>query len=135
MKTIRSLITYAILIPILVSAASAQAARQRPSKDPGVAPAKGAVKVEVVNDNTSDVVVYAIAGGTSTRLGMVTAKTTQTLTLSPQIASRSDVRILVDPIGGFGAYFSDPLLVSPDHEIRVTVAPVLDMSNVAEFPT
>lgn len=90
-----------------------------------------AVQVQVRNDNTSDMDVYAMSGGQFTRLGTVTAMTSDTLSLPATAVRRGpDLRLLADPIGGFGAYLSDPVLVSTGDVIVMRIAASLAQSSV-----
>lgn len=90
-----------------------------------------AVAVQVHNENTSDMDVYAMSGGQFVRLGTVTAMSSDTLSLPATAVQRgSDLRLLADPIGGFGAYLSDPVLVSTGDVIVMRIGTDLAQSSV-----
>jgi len=90
-----------------------------------------ALALQVQNDNTSDVDVYAMSGGQVTRLGTVTGLSSDTLRVPAHVVARgTDLRLLADPIGGFGAYLSDPVLVSSGDVIVFRIGSVLAQSSV-----
>lgn len=90
-----------------------------------------AVKIQVRNQNTADVDVYAVSGGQVTRLGMVTALSNRSLALPQSILSRgTDVHLMAEPIGGFGAYVSGPLLVSKGEVVVLRIGTAMPLSSV-----
>lgn len=94
--------------------------------------------VHVENHNWLDMHVYASrAGGPLRSLGMVTSMSSGTFRLPEDLAmAGTDLRMVVDPIGGSGIYVSQPLLASPGGEIVITVQNTLALSytTLADHP-
>ncbi len=85
--------------------------------------------VEVVNNNFSDMDVFALRPGTNRiRLGTVTGHSSQTFTLPKQIVAWGQVRVFGVPIGGFGVARSGTLQIGPGEKIVFTVQQDLAMS-------
>jgi len=118
------------LLPI--AGAAQVAARETEHSEP--AP----LTVHVENHNWLDMHVYASrSGGPLRSLGMVTSMSSGTFRLPADLAmAGTDLRMVVDPIGGSGIYVSQPLLVNPGGEILVTVQNTLELSytTLADHP-
>lgn len=71
------------------------------------------ITVVVVNNNWSDMVIYALSQGTRIRLATVTTNTREEIVLPRYLnADVRELELLADPIGGHGAVLSDPLLLN-----------------------
>ncbi|HEX5724003.1 MAG TPA: hypothetical protein VFX98_00980 [Longimicrobiaceae bacterium] len=93
--------------------------------------------IRVTNHNTADVVVYLSVSGMRRRLGLVpTAQTAEFRISSTGLVSARDLRLVVDPIGTFGAaYTTEAILWSRGQRIELTVQRVLSTSHfVTRFP-
>jgi len=99
-----------------------------------VASAGNAVELRVVNDNYSDVDVYAFRNGVRTRIGSVSGNSSQSFNLNPSLFPTNDVAIVAVPIGGFGAASSGRLSVSPGDQIEFRIMPVLNQSSATIRP-
>jgi hypothetical protein len=85
----------------------------------------------VRNDNFYDIHVYALRDGVYESLGMVMSFTTSKFEIPERMtAPGADFRLIADPIGGSGAYVSDPLLVSAGDALEMTVRNELNLSSV-----
>jgi hypothetical protein len=98
--------------------------------DHGVA-ASGAVEVNVRNNATQDMDVYAVSEGLPTRLGTVTAASTARFTLDPSFFPSNELRLVATPIGGNGRASSGPLVVRPGQRIDFDIAPLLHASSAS----
>ncbi len=99
-----------------------------------VASAANAVDLRVVNNNFSDVDVYAVRNGERTRIGTVTGNSTQSFTLGPSLFPTNDLSLIAVPIGGFGAASSGRLSVSAGDQIDFRIMPVLNQSTAVLRP-
>lgn len=110
-----------ILISTASGCASASTARAGTSEP---------VTLEVTNNNSLDVDVYVMADGFTTRLGTVTTAQSRTFRLPDTATSALSVRLIADPIGSLGGYFSDPVTgIGPGVTISLTVGADLGMSH------
>lgn len=93
------------------------------------------VQLRVVNHNDATFDVYALASnGSPARVGMVAGFRTGTFALSRDLTAMGTVRIIVVPIGGFGAASSGSLVVRDGDTIEFTVAQVLSWSSATVQP-
>lgn len=88
-------------------------------------------QVEVINDNQSDVVVYAVVGPTRFRLGTATAKLSHTFEI-PEAASLDvhDVVIVLQTFPGTNVVELAPIVPSGGESIQVVIAPRIQSSRV-----
>ena len=88
-------------------------------------------EVSVVNDNRSDVVVYALVGPTRYRLGMVTAKLSQVFEI-PEAASleTQDLVILLQTFPAIEGVELGPIIPTGGTAIQVVIAPVISQSRI-----
>lgn len=87
---------------------------------------------EVVVHNRAflDMHVYVVQSGQVTSLGMVTGLTDATFALPRSFGDFSqEIRLLADPIGGFGSYLSEPVIAHETDQIELTIENNLDLSN------
>lgn len=93
-----------------------------------------AIQVNVQNDNTYAMDIYVLGGGQVWRLGHVSGTGSASLTIPPGIvASAGQLRLLADPLGSFGAYLSDPIMVTTGDTIQFSIAASLPLSNVSVY--
>jgi hypothetical protein len=105
------------LLTLAVALAAGGCASRGRAIEPGAA---NEVQVTVDNQNFKDAVVYAVwGGGPRDRLGMVTGKSTQTLTAP---FKTGDLRIEVDFIAGDDV-LTESLGVFQGDQIHVTIPP------------
>lgn len=92
----------------------------------------GPVHVEVTNNSTETIVVYAIYGSQSTRLGELSGLGSATLRLPP-LLDRGGIRIrfVIDAIGSAQtSYRSQELFLSPGDVVVIRVQPNLRQTSV-----
>jgi len=94
----------------------------------------GGATLEVVNQNFSDMDVYAVAGGLATRVGTVTGNSTSKFALHSSMISADGLRVVASPIGGNGRASSGNLSVSPGQTIRFTIGVSLRLSHAEVAP-
>ena len=96
-----------------------------------VAAAEG-VPVRVSNHNWSDIVVYVLHDGLTSRLAQVTAGRSLSVPLKPRhIGSMGTLRLAVHPIGGSSDYTSESLSLRTGNTVRLTVESRVSHSSVA----
>jgi hypothetical protein len=118
----------------LMSSAGCTSSMERTGSAAGEVAANDAVSVMVINNNYSDVNVYAVRGGERIRLGTVTGNNSATLTMDRSIYGVNDVSLIAIPIGGFGAARSGRLSLSAGDSVEFRIMPVLDQSSVSVRP-
>lgn len=125
MITMKPFLTPALLVAGMLVTSPGSGAAQDKEAGP-------AVEIVVTNNAYLDMHIYTVQpGGLLLSVGMVTGLTTQTFPLPRAVVdSREDWRVLADPIGGFGSYLSDPILMTPEDEVDLTIQNNLDMSTV-----
>ncbi len=90
------------------------------------------VQLEVDNNNFLDVTVYALAGGSSLRIGDVGGKSAGEFTLDPRrISLTGGLQLLVDPIGANRTYLSPVVYPSGGVTLELNVAAFLEQSFVS----
>jgi len=92
--------------------------------DPEPWPPRGATptRVEVRNDNWSDVRVYALCGQLKQRLASVPSMTMTRLSLPEAVTGcMDDIHFLVDPIGGGQEHVTAGLVVSGGETVSLRV--------------
>ena len=88
--------------------------------------------LEIDNHNWSDIVVYVLHDGLSSRLAQVTAGRSLSIPLRPRhIGSMGTLRLAVHPIGGSSDYQSESLSLRTGNTIRLTVESRVAHSSVA----
>jgi len=98
---------------------------------PGIALAVPPTPLTVTNDNFYDVHVYGWREGTYHSLGVVRAFSTEKLEVPEYLtAPGGDFRVIADPIGGFGAYASAPLVVGQGASLVMRVENSINLSTV-----
>lgn len=95
------------------------------------APDVQGVALEVENRNWSDIVVYVVHDGTTTRFMSITTARTETVALAPRfIGTDGIVRFIAHRIGGQDDYYSPNISVRTGATIALTLQPELNMSSV-----
>lgn len=125
------LVGSSMLFGLPAAVAAQQAPTSPEAQNREQTPEMPVIDVVVHNNAWLDMHVYVVQSGLTESLGMVTGLSADTLMLPRTIAeSGQDMRILADPIGGFGSYLSPTLLVDPGDEIDVDIENNLDLSQV-----
>lgn len=88
--------------------------------------------LEIENHNWSDIVVYVLHDGLTSRLAQVTAGRSLSVPLRPrQVGAMGTLRLAVHPIGGSSDYTSESLSLRTGNTIRLTVESKVSHSSVA----
>ncbi len=91
----------ALVAAALIAGAATACGRTAAPYDTGSAqPAARAITVSVKNDNMLAMDIYAVSGGTSTRLGSVGPGLHDTMVLDPSLMRDGLVNIVARPVGG-----------------------------------
>lgn len=96
-------------------------------------PPEGPSRVEVTNNSTENLVVYAIYGGQRSRVGEVTGLGSETFRLPPLLdRGGGRLRFLIDPIGSAqNEYRSRELFLSTGDLVVIRVQPNLSQTTVS----
>lgn len=114
---------------VATAAASGCTARHGSPADQAVVPEQ--VVLEVENRNWSDVVLYVIHDGRSTRFITITAAKTDTVPIAPRfIGSNGVVRFIAHRVGGYDDYYSPTVSIRTGNTIALTLQPELNMSSI-----
>jgi len=90
------------------------------------------VVVRIKNFNWSDVTVYLLNGTVRTRLGMVTSMGEAMFRLpAGLLASSTNVRLILDPIGSTVTFTTEPIFVQPGQTVEMNVENYLPLTNWA----
>ena len=90
-----------------------------------------AIVLEVENRNWSDIVLYVVHDGTTTRFISVTAAKTQTVPMDSRfIGAGGVVRFIAHRVGGDDDYYSPSVSVRTGNTIALTLQPELNMSSI-----
>ena len=88
--------------------------------------------LEIENHNWSDIVVFILHDGRTSRLTQVSAGRSVSVPLLPRhIGSMGTLRLAVHPIGGSSDYTSESLSLRTGNTIRLTVESRVGHSSVA----
>lgn len=119
---------------ILVAAALAISAgcHRRP---PGEAPDPDAdIELQIVNHHWLDVTIYVAHDGVRTRIGMVTATSSQSFTLQARTLGRShELFLIAEAIGSRAAVRTETLSVLPGQRIEWSLETDLRRSSVGVY--
>lgn len=89
-------------------------------------------RVEVTNNNWSDMVVYAVRNGMRIRLGTVTSMQTQRFRLPETMSgSGTPVSLVADPIGSQDVYQTGRITFMPGQRITLQIQNHLAISSYA----
>jgi len=94
----------------------------------GIAP-ENDHSLAVTNHNWLDVSIFVVRGGTRFRVGDVPGNSSARLRIPRRLVDSGVVQLLVDPIGSTEYYLTDPIPVSSDESMQLTVAPAMRMSS------
>jgi hypothetical protein len=102
--------------------ATTEAAPRQQGADKADSSYSSTVKVEIDNQNYSDMSIYLISDGLRVRVGSAPGLSKTTLAL-PAGSRRANwrVRLLADPIGGSAAIRTPTLLVAPGQKVYWTI--------------
>jgi hypothetical protein len=110
----RRLLILALLAGLGGCAASAPEGPAPPIGEP--------TRVVVENQSTSDIRLYALAGGQRVRLGIATGASTTTLAIPANlVAGGRDLVFQADPIAGREVASSFSIFVYPGDQVRLTI--------------
>lgn len=88
--------------------------------------------LEIENHNWSDIVVYVLHDGVTSRLAQVTAGRSLSMPLQARhVGAMGTLRLAVHPIGGTSDYTSESLSLRTGNTIRLTVESKVGHSSVA----
>lgn len=127
-----------ILGGVLSAAAPAALLAQGPSaptEPPVRVLGRSKTKLEVQNDNWSDIHLYLVRDGMVTSLGFMTGPGNDEVTL-PTFATTpgSTIQFLVLPVGGLESYLTPAVSIDPGDELELVVANNLPLSTVIVRP-
>lgn len=114
------LLVAALAVPGLLAAQTARNRTDGPAMK---------TRVQVLNDGWLDVGVYAVVSGDPMYLGHVTGLSEATFDFPEGWETGGDVRLLADPIGGFGHYLTEPIHASMGDVIQLRLADDLRFST------
>ena len=89
-----------------------------------------APRVAVANYNWSDMHLYLDRDGYVTSLGVIGSMETRDFKLPTTSPAAMHMRIVADPIGGFGGYVSPSFAAWPDELVLVTLENALGQSTL-----
>ena len=88
------------------------------------------ITLVVQNENSTDMYIYVVAGGTERRIGRVTGNATKRFELTEAFYNASDFRIDATPVTGQGRATTGLLNVASGLTVEFTIAPNLRASSV-----
>jgi hypothetical protein len=99
---------------------------------PGTAPRAQPVPVQVTNQNRSDVVIYLVRAGSTTRLGTVTSGATAVLTIrNVPLARLQGVQFEIRRIGADGIFRTRPVSLGTEQMVVLRIEDLLTTSQVS----
>lgn len=117
---------------LLLAAATAcgrHAHHQSTPVEPG-----GEIALQIINHHWLDVTVYVLHNGARTRIGLVTAATSQTFILPSRILGQArEIALLGEVVGNRDAARTETLIVKPGQSIEWTLEIDLRRSSVAVY--
>jgi hypothetical protein len=117
------------LAATLLALAGAAGCGPRPGSRPAAAPP---VRVEVINQNRSDVNLYVLRGGTRTRLGTVVAGNSSTFRLRHLPGTGvQQLGFEVQRIGVEGVYTLRSVAVGPGQAVHIRLEDLMSTSEVS----
>lgn len=94
-------------------------------------PASATTRVQVTNNNWSDMTVYVERNGMKQRLGTVTSMSDRMFRIPKVFMSSSgSVRLVADPIGSRDTYMTSPVQVWPGQTVGFTIQNHLAISSI-----
>ena len=92
------------------------------------------IRLEVLNNNWSDVTVFVLREGSRDRLGVATAATTTVLRIPRHLLGQLRVvQLIADPIGSSNGIVSDAILVKPGMQVTWRLESDLSRSSVMVY--
>lgn len=120
---------HAILIPATVALLGVTACRSMGASSPQEQPSSDSAILRVTNDNFSDIEVFIVRSGLATRIGRVSAGSTQRFTLTPTLLGPSDVTFIATPTNGSGRGSSGSLVVLPGRTVDFRINALIGQSS------
>lgn len=128
----------ALALGVVASTLAGCATHRAPSSTPSAVSSADSVTsidslvLEVENHNWSDIVVYVLHDGLTSRLAQVTAGRSISVPLKARhVGAMGTLRLAVHPIGGSSDYTSESLSLRTGNTIRLTVESKVAHSSVA----
>lgn len=121
------------LMGFLVLTLGACASREGPATGPLPPGAQEQeARVQVTNNNWSDMTVYAVRDGHRVRLGTVTSMATQIFDLPRAIlGAAANVQLVANPIGGRSSIRTPPVSVWPGQTVQFMIENQPGLSNTS----
>ena len=132
--TIMALALVLLTLPAGLAGQSGRSAGATPPRDTHAVAPPSRIQVHVKNDGWLDISVYAVVSGSPSYLGRVTGLSEGTFYVPDDWQATGDVRLLADPLGGFGHYLTEPLRLSPGDMVDLRVADDLRFSTYSLRP-
>jgi hypothetical protein len=119
----------AVFVLASLAATTVSCAQER---SPGASTPRAGWTLSVANEHWLDVEIFVAHTGLTTRVGLVTAATTQGFELPPLTpASGAEVRLVGRAIGGGAEIASEPFLVRSGNRVEWTLARNLAHASLA----
>ncbi len=120
-------VSSALVAGLLISACASGGPRSG-----ALSPERTQTRVEVSNQNWSDMRIYAVRGGSRFRLGMVSSMSTQVFRLPRTLANGSEgIQLIADPIGSREMHMTQRLTITPGQLVSFRVENHLAISSVS----
>lgn len=127
MSTLRTM-GAALFVVLAVQGCSASNARpNRPE------PEAGPTEITIDNQSLSTADVYVVYQDQTYRLDQVFGGQQTTEEMPHFVAPTGSIRVLVDPIGSFSAYLSDPVSYLGNEDFTLTIREPLDLSTFVPY--
>jgi hypothetical protein len=119
----------AALLCVAISAAACGPAFQQDEDGAPTPRSESTLKVD--NHNWSDMRIYLVRDGITTRLGFVSSMTERSINLPASALSLGgEVRLMAAPLGSTERFFSDPLHLAPGQMIEWRLENRLPLSSI-----
>ena len=118
----------------LAGLALAGCAGHPPSPSPEPWSPDATITISADNRRFDDVVVSLVRNGQRERLGLVTAQSKTSFSVSyGRVGNSSPLALLVSPIGSRRGYVTERLLLRPGSEVALTVTPLIRQTSVSVY--
>lgn len=123
-----------VLVLLLAAATECHHASRSGSARPPVPVSAAEFVLQVVNHHWLDVDIYIVHDGQRTRVGTVTATTTQNFPVSTRLLGASrQIALVADAIGSRETVRSETLVIQPGQYVEWTLESSLRRSSVAVY--
>lgn len=134
----RRIMVRLVLLAVVLSCGATYGCFRGRRAPPAAAPHPGAPQTEVAltvtNRHWLDVVIYVVHDGQRSRVGTVTASSSQLFLLQPWMLGQGrQIRLVGHPIGGAANAATDLLIIQPGQYIEWTLETNLQHSTVGVF--